>query len=116
MKIIVESSDEVLVVVETNKGIYTANVFSPNNDGHNDNFTIQSVDGPIEEVETFKVFDRWGNLVYEAHNFQPNDEYYGWDGTYKGQAMNNGVFIYFAIIKFIDGTETKVQGDITLAK
>ena len=111
-----ESQDEVLVLVETNKGIYTPNVFSPNNDGQNDLFTIQAADGPVEEVESFKIFDRWGNMVYEAHNFQPNDESYGWDGTYKGQIMNNGVFVYFAIVKFVDGTETKVQGDITLTK
>jgi len=111
-----ESQAEVWVKIDVNKGIYVPNVFSPNDDGRNDKFTILGAEGPVEEVENFKVFDRWGTLLYEANNFQPNDERYGWNGQFRGQAMDNGVYLYFAVVKFIDGTETKVQGDITLSK
>ena len=111
-----ESSDDVLLIVNSLKGIFVPNVFSPDGDGQNDNFVVLSAEGPIQEVETFKIFDRWGTLLYEANNFQPNEENFGWDGKYRGQMMDNGVYIYFAIIKFIDGTKTQVQGDVTLAR
>ncbi len=111
-----ESQAETWVKIEFNKGIYVPNVFSPDNDGQNDIFTIQAAEGPIEEVEFFKVYDRWGTLLYEANNFHPNDEGFGWDGSYRGQNMGNGVYIYLAVVKFKDGSETQVQGDVTLVK
>lgn len=111
-----ESQAEVWVKINTDKGIYLPNVFSPNEDGRNDKFTILGTDSPVDKVDYFKVFDRWGTLLYEANNFQPNDESYGWDGTYRGQTMDNGVYLYFAVVKFIDGSEVQVQGDVTLAK
>ncbi|MEM1119275.1 MAG: gliding motility-associated C-terminal domain-containing protein [Bacteroidota bacterium] len=111
-----ENSAEVWVNIDVNKGIYVPNVFSPDNDGRNDKLTILGAEGPVKEVTNFKVFDRWGTLLYEANNFQINDEQYGWNGEYRGQAMENGVYVFYAVVAFIDGTETRVQGDITLAK
>jgi len=109
-----ESQAETWVRVEINNEIYTPNVFSPNGDGQNDIFTIQSADGPIEEIEFFKVYDRWGTLLYEANNFLPNDEAFGWNGQFRGQTMDNGVYIFVANIKFKDGSDIQLQGDITL--
>ncbi|GEM_PF-5416607 len=111
-----ESQAQIWVRVDDNKDIYVPNVFSPDGDGLNDLFTILTVDGPIQEVETFKVYDRWGNLMYEANHFDPLDENFGWNGRYKGKLMDNGVFIYFAIVKFVDGTEEELKGDVTLTK
>ncbi len=111
-----ESQTQMWVRVDDNRQVYVPNVFSPDEDGVNDIFTILTGENPIQEVATFKVYDRWGNLMYEANHFDPLDENFGWNGRYKGKPMDNGVFIYFAIIKFIDGTEEELSGDITLTK
>ncbi len=111
-----ESQAETWVKIEFNKGVYVPNVFSPDNNGENDIFTIQAADGPIEEVAFFKVYDRWGTLLYEANNFHPNDEGFGWNGTYRGQEMGVGVYIYVAVVKFKDGSDIQLQGDVTLIK
>ena len=111
-----EGQAEMWLRVDDNKNIYVPNVFSPDDDGINDVFTILTADGPIQEVAMFKVYDRWGNLIYEANHFDPLDENFGWNGHYKGKPMDNGVFIYFALIKFVDGTEEELTGDVTLTR
>lgn len=111
-----EGQAQIWVRVDDHKKVYVPNVFSPDDDGMNDNFSILTIDGPVQEVETFKVYDRWGNLMYEANNFDPLDENYGWNGRYKGKPMDNGVYIYYALIKYVDGTEEELAGDVTLTK
>ena len=69
-----------------------------------------------EKINSFLVFDRWGNTVFEASNFSPEDPNGRWDGRYRGKRMNPAVFAYFAVIKFKDGVETLFEGDITLMR
>ena len=45
-----------------------------------------------------QIFNRWGELVFEKHNFSANDASAGWDGTYKGKPANQDVYVY--IIEF----------------
>ena len=65
---------------------------------------------------TLKVFDRWGELVFEGNDFPPNLTSEGWTGKFKEEAMNPGVFVYVAIVRFLDGTEIQYQGDVTLLR
>ena len=70
---------------------------SPNNDGINDVFMIFG--GPdVVQVNTFKVFDRWGETVFEQNNFQPNDPPdFAWEGTFRNsQALNTSVFCLYS--------------------
>ena len=48
--------------------------------------------------------------------FEPNDPKYGWDGAFKGQLCNAGVFIYYAEILMKDGRLERFKGDITISK
>lgn len=82
--------------------------FTPNNDGKNDVFRIPR-DASIE-LQEFAVFDRWGNKL-----FLTRDKYTGWNGTYKGQLLSPGSYIYF--IKGIVEHETVVlKGTVTLIR
>ena len=107
--------DDVLVQVDKVRNIYIPNAFSPNADGNNDHFYIFAGNG-VRRVLDFKIFDRWGEVIYEAENFPPNTFKHGWDGTFKGQAMNPGVFVYFAEVEFIDNEVIHYNGDVTLLK
>ncbi len=71
---------------DCNAKLYIPNIFSPNNDGFNDSF------GPLGEdfeVITFRVFDRWGSLIFEAND---NDSF--WDGRMNGEVLDAGVYMY----------------------
>ncbi|RMF32633.1 MAG: gliding motility-associated C-terminal domain-containing protein [Bacteroidetes bacterium] len=96
--------------------MYIPNAFSPDGDGINDLFYIFAREGSVREIKTFLVFSRWGETVWEYHNFQPNDPAAGWDGTHRGQLMNPAVFVYFAEIEMIDGSIRLFEGDVTLIR
>jgi gliding motility-associated-like protein len=63
--------------------------FSPNNDGHNDKLLFATPG--IEKLQYFRVFNRWGNLVFETTNVN-----IFWDGSFKGVAQSAEVFSWFA--------------------
>ncbi|MEL6862861.1 MAG: gliding motility-associated C-terminal domain-containing protein [Bacteroidota bacterium] len=109
------ATDDVAVNVIKNRPIFIPNAFSPNVDGANDFFTIYGGPG-ASEVRILRVFNRWGALIFENNNFPLNEELFGWDGTFKGQALPPDVFAYYAIVGFIDGEEVLFEGDISLIK
>ena len=81
----------------------------------NDVFTIYgSTD--VQRVERLLVFDRWGELVYEATDFAPNDLSNGWDGSFKGKNLNPAVFVYYAEITLVNGDIVTRKGDVTLIR
>ncbi len=103
------------VNVDKPRDVYIPNAFTPNEDGTNDIFHIYS-DQSVEQVETFKIYDRWGELVFEDFGFQTNDPAHGWNGIFRGKRMNPAVFVYFAEIRFIDGKVVLYKGDVTLIR
>lgn len=109
-----EGSTEFKIVV-IDPEIFIPNAFSPyNNDGNNDKLMIFAGDLGIEEVEIFEVFTRWGERVFRAEHFMPNDEKYGWDGLHKGQVLNPGVLVYYAKVRLIDQRVITLKGDVTI--
>ncbi|MGA1583931.1 MAG: gliding motility-associated C-terminal domain-containing protein, partial [Saprospiraceae bacterium] len=109
-------SDALRIIVQRDRQIYFPNVFSPNNDGFNDTF-FPSVDlSQVVSINTFQIYDRWGELVFQGDNFQPNQPANGWDGTYRGQQMDLGVYVFFAEIEFIGGEVEIFEGDVTLVR
>lgn len=62
--------------------------FTPNNDNLNDEYGISNL-YIVDELESFEIYDRWGNKMWEG-----NEKTSKWDGYYKGNAVNPGVYIY----------------------
>ncbi len=88
--------------------VQIVNAFSPNGDGINDNF------GPIiqGEVENyyFMVYDRWGKQI-----FYSNDPATRWDGTYQGERVELGVYVYYGEWIFTNSGElNKLKGNVTV--
>ncbi len=107
--------DSIALVVVPCKEPYIPNVFSPNGDGINDRFYIQSSECVIH-IKYLRVFDRWGELVFERKDFSPNVEALGWDGSFMGKAMNANVFVWVAEIEFPDGAVLLKKGDVSLLR
>jgi gliding motility-associated-like protein len=86
---------------------YIPNAFTPNGDGVNDYFFLYGQSGVT--VHSFKVFDRWGEKVY--------DGLFPWDGTYKGQLCQPGVYVYiFSIGLFGHLEDDHRKGSVTLIR
>lgn len=105
--------DALLITVDVERHIYFPNIFSPNEDALNDRFYPFAGDLVTSIVE-FKIFDRWGDLVFSQSNFKPNNYDKGWDGSRNGQRLNAGVYVYYAVVEFKDGVKKIFKGDVTL--
>jgi gliding motility-associated-like protein len=102
------ASDSMQIIVVNNAKFFVPNSFSPNGDGNNDIFEIYG-----EDIKTvvLRVFNRWGEKVFESNN-----QFNGWDGTYKGIMQMPGVYTYDAQIIFLDDTKAEKHGSITLIR
>ncbi len=109
-------SDEMTIFVKKDRPIYVPNAFSPNGDGKNDVFFIYTGGNIVKQIKSFLVFDRWGESVYQFYNFQPNNPAAGWNGTYRGEALDPAVFTWFAEVEFIDGVVEILEGDVVLMR
>ncbi|MEZ5050650.1 MAG: gliding motility-associated C-terminal domain-containing protein, partial [Saprospiraceae bacterium] len=87
------------------------NIFSPNQDGHNDVLEFE-LDPENQTLISAQVFDRWGNLVYDYPNTTNRTS---WDGAKNHNSLNPGVYVYVA--RYKNGTETTtLYGDVTLVR
>jgi len=105
-----------LVAIRLTKShiVYVANAFTPNHDGINDFLFVQSASDKVKTVLRFEVFSRWGNKVFEARDFAPNISELGWNGRFKGELMNTGVFGWVLEVEFLDGDIEVYKGNSTL--
>jgi len=107
-------SDSIFIEVIKARKIYFPNAFSPNGDGINDRFTLFGDTPNVEEIESLRVFDRWGSLLFENNNFQPSDFEKGWDGTFRGKQFQTGIYTYSAVVRFIDKEIFILSGEFYL--
>ncbi len=107
--------DEVCFTLRPGRHIYVPNVFHPNDSGDNDFFTIFS-DASVKQILYLKIFSRWGEQLFQTNNIQTNHEPSGWDGNFRGNPMNPGVFVWVAEVEFIDGQVLFLKGDVTLVR
>jgi len=90
------------------ESIYVPSAFSPNGDGENDVLYVRSL--CLYSLE-FRVFDRWGELVFHTENAEV-----GWDGTLRGVHMDMAVFHYTLEAQTITGVKISKKGNITLMR
>jgi gliding motility-associated-like protein len=109
------AKDEVIVNVLCDQSqLFIPNTFSPNGDGENDVFYPRGVG--LNVVESFRIYNRWGELIFERRNIQLNDAAVAWDGTYKGKTLNPDVFVYVVEGLCNGGNHLVWKGDISLIR
>jgi gliding motility-associated-like protein len=108
-----KAKDKVTIFVICNgANIYIPNTFSPNGDGTNDIFYPRG--SGLFSIKTFRIFSRWGEVVYEKNNFSSNDANAGWDGKYKGKTLTPDVFVYTMDIICDNSSILVLKGNIAL--
>jgi gliding motility-associated-like protein len=86
------------------------NAFTPNGDGKNDVFRVPA--GTPQLIESFAVFNRWGELVYKTTNGSQ-----GWDGTFKGQLQPPGTYVWIVMYEDLLTRQRQVaKGTVVLIK
>ena len=110
------NKDITVTVVCNGLNYFIPNTFSPNGDGVNDVFAPRGIG--LTRVNSMRIFNRWGELVYEKMNFMANDRTPtgGWDGTYKGKPASPDVYVY--IIEFVceNAAIVPVKGNVALVR
>ncbi len=111
-----EASASTFFNLEAFRNIYIPNAFSPNDDGINDVFRVYSGIG-VRAIRSFRVFDRWGNKVFELYDLTPSSEGTpGWDGTIDGELAAPGSYVYTVEVEFTDNLIEYYRGEIFLAR
>jgi len=108
-----EATAIVRVFVRKQRIVLVPTGFTPNGDTNNDELLVHGQKGV--KIKTFKVFDRWGEVIYLRENFDINDPK-GWDGTYRETALNPGVYIWFLEAVYPDGYSEIRRGQTTLLR
>ena len=101
--------------ISAEASIYAPSIFSPNNDGNNDTFTIFG-NNHLNTVIKLSIYDRLGNRMQHLTNIPINHPSLGWDGTFQGRDCEMGVYAYHAIILDYAGNEIEFVGSITLVR
>jgi hypothetical protein len=111
-----KATDSRTIIVDKTRYVYIPNIFDPEATDNDAIFYISGDTRQVTNIKSFRVFDRWGNSVFERFNFQPNDPKNGWDGSVRGDKANPAVFVYYAEIEFIDNETILYKGDVTLVR
>lgn len=110
-----QHSAKVIVSVIFDPKVYVPNIFSPNGDGKNDLFQLYA-NRFVKTIHRFDIYDRWGEWVYSQGKIDAQAAEFGWDGTFRGQPMNNAIFVWVAEVEYINGERVFLKGDITLIR
>jgi gliding motility-associated-like protein len=103
----IDSASNVLLHL-INTYAYVPSCFTPNNDGKNDVLKLFTVN--ISDFY-FQLLDRWGRVLFETNN--PEAE---WDGTYQGNYVQEGVFVYKMEYKSLQRKRIETFGRVTLLR
>ena len=95
--------------LDTESDIFVPKAWSPNNDGHNDK--LFPIPVKIKELKYFRIFNRWGQLVFET-NILRN----GWDGIFHGQPQVMDTYTWTLEAIGEDGKYFKRAGNSVLVR
>lgn len=120
LRCVKDTSITIFVITECNgEIIYVPNIFTPNDDGKNDEFKITGYG--IDVINYIRIFDRWGQMMFEGTDIEMDNGRMnngtGWQGDNKGgQKCNSGVFVYTYELICSNGDVVRGSGNVTLIK
>ncbi|RPE09843.1 hypothetical protein EGT74_23050 [Chitinophaga lutea] len=101
--------DSINVKYYTGPEFYIPNAFTPNGDGLNDYFRFIPVG--IREYAYFRIFNRWGELIFDSLDFRR-----GWDGYYRGRPASIDTYLWILEGIDLNGQKISKKGTVTLLR
>ena len=109
------ASDTVTIHLYCDKSqLFLPNAFTPNGDGQNDVFYPRGAG--ISIIKSFRVYNRWGQLLFERSGIQINDASNAWDGSYLGNQPRPDVYVYVLDAICETGEPVNIKGDVTIIR
>ncbi len=108
------SMAEITLEVDAIGNVYFPNIISPNSAYGNHRFYPQAEAASQNAKYDLLIFDRWGNMVYEMKDAQVNNISDGWNGRYKDNRINAGIFVYTVNIYKENGINQSFKGELTV--
>ncbi|RYD53204.1 MAG: PKD domain-containing protein [Sphingobacteriales bacterium] len=110
-----ESADEVALRTRCETGqFFVPNTFTPNGDGQNDLFYPRGKG--ITKINVFRIYSRWGELMFEATNFDVNDQRMAWDGTHKNIPLKPDTYVWILDGICDTGESMTLKGDVSIIR
>lgn len=110
-----KASDSVKILLYCdNSMIFIPNAFTPNGDGQNDVFFPRG--NGVKDVKSFRIYNRWGEMIFEREHMSLNDASNAWDGTYKGDMPKPDVYVYILEAVCYTGEDVQIKGDVTIIR
>jgi gliding motility-associated-like protein len=107
--------DSVRIHVQCDNGqVFIPNTFTPEGNGVNDVFYPRGKG--LQVIERFRIYDRWGQVVFEKTNIQLDDRNAGWDGRKDGRLLSPDVYVYTVEAICDTGEPIRWQGDVMLLR
>jgi gliding motility-associated-like protein len=110
----VASDDITIAAVCNGNNWFIPNTFSPNGDGVNDIFYVRGKG--LYNIHSLRIFNRWGQAVYEKRNFMANDPAAGWDGKINGKIADMDVYVYIVEIVCDNSNIIPYKGNVALIR
>lgn len=110
-----KASDSVTLFLFCNsRQAFLPNAFTPNGDGENDVFYPRGAG--LSLIKSFRIYNRWGELLFERTNIQVNDAANAWDGSYLGDRPIPDVYVYVVDAVCSTGQPVMIKGDVTIIR
>ncbi|MFN4080321.1 MAG: hypothetical protein ACK4NS_05430 [Saprospiraceae bacterium] len=107
---------QVAVTVNRKRRVFVPNAINLNGNDPANAMAMIYGGADVARIKQWIIYDRWGEKVFEARDFAPNDINFAWDGRLRNQKGHNDVYVWTAEIQFIDGETERFNGDITLIR
>ena len=107
------------VLIDYDSLVYLPNAFTPGDqNGTNDYFGARSLNEGVEMLEYLSIYDLDGNRVFHAENCPPNNTRFDcqWDGTFRGNKAEAGIYKVFYALRYIDGYVVRKQKELMLIR
>lgn len=96
------------LVIKVLHKLHMPSAFTPNDDGLNDLFRIPPDASVV--LKEFSIYNRWGNVVFRTADITK-----GWNGTFLGQKVETGTFVYL-VKGTVKDEEVTIKGTVTLVR
>jgi hypothetical protein len=70
----------------------------------------------LRDVKSFRIYNRWGEMIFEREHMSLNDASNAWDGTYKGDMPKPDVYVYILEAVCYTGEDVQIKGDVTIIR
>lgn len=108
-------SNETFIQTKDSENVYEPNIFTPESGNADGTFYLGSSIA-VGEIETLRIYDRWGNLVFESFNMPLNDPGAGWDGKFNGKPATEGTYSYVVVVRFINDKVKIIERTFSLVR